>query len=224
MSTTSSESPIRTVVFDLGGVVVRICRSVQEAGERAGIAIPDEELVPERRAARKAVHARYERGELSCDDFFVALAQTTSFRISPEQYREIHERWLIDEYAGVGTLIDDLHLAGLSTGVLSNTNASHWRQLVGDASRGVSPRFPTPSRARHVHASHLLRLAKPDPRIYAEFCRLSGATPRSILFFDDLEDNVIAARTAGWHAHRIDHTGDTAAQMRTALRQFGVQI
>lgn len=216
--------PISCIVFDLGGVIVRICRSVHEAGARAGVAIPEDELAPEKRAARKAVHALYERGELTTDEFCHQLAETTRFRITPEQYRRIHEAWIIDEYAGVSELIDDLHAQSLITGVLSNTNESHWRQLVGDPARNISPMFPTPSRPRHVHASHLLRLAKPDPRIYAVFSRLSGTDPSRTLFFDDLEPNILAARAAGWQACQIDHTGDPASQMRAHLKAMGIVI
>ena len=46
---------VKIVVFDLGGVVVRICRSLKEAGERCGIAVRDEDITLERRADRKSV-------------------------------------------------------------------------------------------------------------------------------------------------------------------------
>lgn len=209
------------VVFDLGGVVVRICRSIQEAGRRVGIEIPDEDITPEKRTERKRVHAEYERGLLACDAFFERIALTTSGKYTPAQFRLMHEHWIIEEYPGVNRLIHDLHARGLETGVLSNTNASHWAQMqpmVVDG-RERKPKFVTPSLPRHKHASHLLGLAKPQAEIYHTFAQRTGFTPSAIVFFDDLEDNVRAARDAGWHAHRIDHDGDTAAQMREHLRR-----
>ncbi len=211
---------VKIVVFDLGGVVVRICRSLKEAGERCGIAVRDEDITPERRAERRAIHAEYERGRIGCEEFFVAIARTTGGKYTPEQFRAMHMSWIIDEYAGVSELIDDLHGAGIQTGVLSNTNASHWGQMQGLATDGrvVVPKFPTTTKPMHRHASHLFGLAKPEVAIYQEFARRTGSAPGEIVFFDDLPENVAAARGAGWTSHVVDHMGDTAGQMREYLR------
>lgn len=209
------------IVFDLGGVVVRICRSIKEAGARCAIEVRDEDIAPDRRAQRRAVHARYERGLIGCEEFLQELSQTTDGRYSPAQFRAIHEAWIIDEYPGVSRLIDDLHAAGVATGVLSNTNRIHWEQMqptvLADGSVRA-PKFPTPSKPVHKHASHLLGLAKPDAAIYAEFARRTGFAPESIVFFDDFSENVEAARAAGWTSHLIDHLGDPAGQLREVLR------
>lgn len=209
--------PIQLIVFDLGGVVVRICSSFAQAAERAGLPFdPARVLVPEHQAERKRLHKLYEQGHLSCDEFFAAVSATTGGLYTPEQFRRIHEHWIIDEYPGVHALIDDLHAAGLHTAALSNTNASHWAQM----SRPEPDRpaaFDAPARLRHRHASHLLGHAKPDPEIYRAFIRQTGFHPASVVFFDDLPDNVAAARSCGWHAHRIDPSGDTPAQVRRHL-------
>lgn len=206
---------MKIVVLDLGGVVVRICRSLKEAGERCGIDVRDEDITPERRAERRAIHAEYERGRMGCEEFFVAIARTTGGKYTPEQFRAMHMHWIIDEYAGVSELIDDLHAAGIATGVLSNTNASHWGQMQGLGA--TAPKFPTTTKPMHRHASHLLGQAKPDAAIYHEFAKRTGFAPGAIVFFDDLPENVAAAKGAGWHSHVVDHTGDTARQMRAYL-------
>jgi HAD superfamily hydrolase (TIGR01509 family) len=77
-----------------------------------------------------------------------------------------------------------------------------------------------------------MRLLKPEREIYAAFARATGfdgapgsrGRPAHIVFFDDLPENVAAARAAGWRAFRVDHSGDTAAQMTRALRGLGVRI
>ena len=45
-----------------------------------------------------------------------------------------------------------------------------------------------------------------------------------VIFFDDLEENIAAARSIGWTAHQIDHTRDTAAQMRYHLTRWGLNL
>lgn len=212
------------IVFDLGGVVVRICRSWKEACAAAGIeyreAFDRQGTDPAAHAARRALVRKYETGDLDSDAFIHAVAQATAGLYSPAEFRAIHDAWILHEYPGVDRLIDDLHRQGLSTGVLSNTNALHWQQLAPHPA--AAPKFPTPSKVQHLHASHLLRLAKPDRAIYDRFAQLSGTDPARILFFDDLPDNIAGAHAAGWHAHLIDHTGDTAAQMRTTLTHLGL--
>jgi HAD superfamily hydrolase (TIGR01509 family) len=77
-----------------------------------------------------------------------------------------------------------------------------------------------------------MRLLKPDREIYHAFARATGfdgapgsrGGPEHIVFFDDLPENVAAARAAGWQAFRVDHTGDTAAQMGGVLRGLGVRV
>ena len=68
----------------------------------------------------------------------------------------------------------------------------------------------------------MTELAKPGLDIYHAFVERTGHRAAGILFFDDLEENVVAARRAGWNAEQIDHTGDTAAQIRGHLREYGV--
>ncbi len=48
--------------------------------------------------------------------------------------------------------------------------------------------------------SHECGLSKPDPAIYALTCERLGAAAGQVLFVDDLEPNVAAARQAGLHA------------------------
>jgi putative hydrolase of the HAD superfamily len=73
------------------------------------------------------------------------------------------------------------------------------------------------------HASHLFGLSKPGEAIYRRFETALGARGGEILFFDDLADNVATAERIGWDAVRIDHEGDTAAQVRAALDERGVR-
>jgi putative hydrolase of the HAD superfamily len=110
------------------------------------------------------------------------------------------------------SVIDRIHHAGMRTACLSNTNAHHWEQLdTSEAFRRIQVR----------HASHVMGLVKPDQRIYRAFEAATGVAPQEIVFFDDLAENISAARACGWNAVHIDHTGDTAAQVLAGLRAHG---
>jgi len=49
-----------------------------------------------------------------------------------------------------------------------------------------------------------MAVIKPDPKIYAMVEEGSGVAPERLLFTDDREDNIAAARARGWQAHRFD--------------------
>lgn len=212
---------IDVVCFDWGGVILRICRSWPEACARAGLPFHPVMDDPQRREARRELSEAYQLGRLGCDAFFEALAGTTAGCYSPAEVRRVHDAWLIEEYPGIGGVLSGLRRAGVVTGLLSNTNARHWiRQQPGDHGQRD---FGAVLHLTHRHASHLMGLAKPSPDIYRRFEAEVGARPGSVLFFDDLQENIDAARSAGWKAERIDPDGDTAAQIEGVLRRFGLR-
>lgn len=210
------------VCFDWGGVILRICRSWQEGCERAGLTVREDATSEEMRARRRVIADSFQVGAMGPAEFFAQLSAATGGAYSPAEVERIHHAWLIEEYEGVGEVVDALtRLEGVETGLLSNTNEEHWRRHQSDRCAGLEC-FPAVSRLRHRHASHLLKLAKPGVDIYHAFAKQTGHRAEGILFFDDLPENIAAAREAGWHAEQIDHTGDTARQIRGHLRAYGV--
>ncbi len=212
-----ADSPVRLVCFDLGGVVVRICRSLIEACEAAGIE-------PAQRRALAGVQPdavapllhRHQTGSMHIAEYAAELCQLCGDGIRPDDVIAIHTAWLLGEYDGVAGVIDEIHERGLETAALSNTNAHHW-ELMHDASR-----YPALAKIRRRHASHLLGHAKPDQAAYRAFEERVGYRGGEILFFDDLAENVAAARALGWRTVQVDHQRCTAGQMREALMMHGL--
>lgn len=214
---------IRCVCFDWGGVILKICRSWAEGCRAAGLELRgdygDKPFANERKGHSEA----YQLGRLEDAVFFERVSAAMGGLYTPAEVERVHHAWLIEEYAGVGDLIDRLNAApGVETALLSNTNAAHWRRQFPLQPGGLR-RFDAASRLTHRHASHLMGLAKPEGAIYAEFERQTHFRPGEILFFDDLADNIAAARARGWRAEQVDHTGDTAGQMAGWLRAHGVE-
>jgi putative hydrolase of the HAD superfamily len=201
------------VCFDLGRVLVRICGSLEEACRAAGlstaIAVPDRE-------AQKAFSAHlfaFERGELATHAFVAEL--TTHLGRPAHEAAATLDAWLLGVYPGAVALLDELAAQGHATACLSNTNARHWELM--SAWQDDARLF---SRLGRRYASHELGLRKPDAAIYAEVERRSGVAPAEILFFDDLEDNIAAARARGWQAVLVRSREDPVAEMRAALDQL----
>jgi HAD superfamily hydrolase (TIGR01509 family) len=65
-------------------------------------------------------------------------------------------------------------------------------------------------------------LTKPAPDIYRAFEKATSRRGPQIILFDDLAENVEAARALGWHAESIDESGATIDQMRAHLAAYGV--
>jgi putative hydrolase of the HAD superfamily len=209
---TSRTSP-SVVCFDIGGVLAQICHTWQDAAQVAGVThgLP---LSPSSRLIDLAEIHTYQSGELSYHEYLAALG--THLSCSAEDAERVHRGILVVEYPGVDQLEADVRAAGWTTGCLSNTNEPHWIELIDPA------RFPTIAGLDFKMASHEVGLGKPDPAIYRAYCERFGVEPSNIVFFDDYEANVTAARQEGWRAHTIDASGDTAAQMRTILEAEGV--
>lgn len=211
-------SPPRLICFDLGGVLVRIARSWAEGCALAGLDVRTPESAADWTIRRKPISEAYQLGRISTDEFLTGLSESMNGLYSPAEVKRIHDAWTIAEYPGVDRVIDRLvSNPSITTGILSNTNDLHWRRLDPDSSV-AKPEYPSLPRLRHRHASHILGLAKPGEEIYREFERRTEHRGNEILFFDDLEENVLTARRVGWQAEVIDHTGDTAAQIESHLK------
>jgi FMN phosphatase YigB (HAD superfamily) len=201
------------VCFDLGGVLVRICRDWAEGCVAADVPVRPFEAGPDHHAARHELVMSLQRGELDGPDFHRGMSELFDGLWSADEIARVDAAWLLGEYPGTADLIHELHAADIETACLSNTSHDHWGPLLAYANVGA---------LRHQHASHLLGLVKPDEAIYRRFESLVDRRPDDIVFFDDLPENVEAAGRFGGDAVRIDHTGDTAAQIRAALAERGV--
>lgn len=208
MSAQIPQQSCQIVVFDLGGVLARICHSWEEAAATAGIAT---RLDPSDRTPLTVVPIfdAYQAGAVELSEYLEGIAKWLG--VSPDEALAIHNHILVEPYPGTDELVEEIEAAGLLTGCLSNTNAPHWEELA------LNGRFPAIMRLQRKMASHLVGLNKPDPEIFALYAKTNDVAPESIVYFEDHPLNVRAALGAGWRAKLIDPMGDTVAQMREFL-------
>jgi HAD superfamily hydrolase (TIGR01509 family) len=199
------------VVFDIGGVLVRIRHSWNEILDAMGEA-PIDGATPLRHADYGPLTA-YQDGTLDEEAYLSHVGGDLG--LPTERAREAHVAILETDYAGARQLVEDLRAAGVHTACLSNTNAMHWVALTNPG------KHPAVAALDKRFASFEIRVNKPDPRSYRIVTESFPAVERKI-FFDDNLGNVIAAINLGWEAHRIDPYGDPPAQMRRFLTESGV--
>lgn len=200
---------VRVVCLDWGGVLLRICNGWEEACRAAGLPLPEVPASAEIRARRRELAEAYQVGSLSCEAYFPAVAELSP-GYSAADIQRLHDAWLLHEYDGAVELVTELTGHGrLTTALLSNTNARHWTRR---------EQFTAARMLDYQLASHEHKLAKPDVEFYRVLEGVVGANGEQIVFFDDLEANVAAARALGWQAVLVDPAGDTVGQVRGALR------
>ena len=104
-----------------------------------------------------------------------------------------------------------LHQRGIRTGILSN---------IGDRMEtGIRKSFDWIGAFHHCTWSHRLTLAKPELAIYQHAAEGLETAPAHILFIDDREENITAARAAGMVAIRYT----THAAFLEEMRQMGLE-
>lgn len=210
---------IRMVCFDVGGVLVRHCRSWREGCAAAGLPVRDGSDTEEMARRRKELACLLTTGRLTPREFYEQMAAACGGLYTPAEVERIHHAWLGPEYEGVGLVIARLVEAGRAeTGVLSNTNEPHWMRLEA----ADSTEYQTPRLLRHRHASHRLGAMKPAAEAFALFERHTGFRGEEILFLEDLPENAAAAAERGWRVELIDHTRETARQIETVLQRHGL--
>ncbi len=212
---------IRIVCFDVGGVLVKHHRTWDSGCMAAGVPVRPGAMSPEMAAQRREVTTQYTTGRIDCSRFYSEMSRVMKGLYSPDEVRKIHHQWLGPEYDGVSAVLHRLiSVNTIDTGILSNTNASHWARM--NKTEVKPAEFPSPAMLRHRHASHLLGYAKPDPRAFREFERRTDYRGAEILYFEDLPENAEVAKGQGWIVELIDHTGDTASQLEAALVKHGI--
>ena len=207
-----SISPRVMVCFDLGGVLARIRRTWQQcvlaAGAESGLR--QDELYD---LTDFPLFDAFQLGALDTEQYLQELGSYLS--MPPEKTKPVHNAILDRPYEGTEEVVRDLQNAGHRTACLSNTNALHWDILNSSA-------FPAIENLEFKMVSHMIRLLKPEPMVFRMFDLETEMSPQHVVYFDDHEGNVLAARRHGWNAVLIDHEGDPADQMRKSLKEFEI--
>jgi putative hydrolase of the HAD superfamily len=150
----------------------------------------------------------YDRGALSAQTYWETVARDLEKPIDADVLRA-----LIDADTNVWTQPNvemmewaaRLNRAGIKTGILSN---------IGDAMEaGVLGRFTVLTEFTHHTFSHRLGIAKPDAAIYRHAVEGLGVPAGEILFVDDREENILAARAAGMVAVQYAGHGEFVEAM-----------
>ena len=201
----SSRLSVSVVVFDLGEVLAAPSGLLLALAERADT---DEATLT---AAYWAFRELYDRGG-DADTFWTSVLRDARVAFDADLVRTLSDHdstaWTTLRPDARETLAE-LHDAGVKVAVLSNAP----RELAAVARQAdwavwIDDWF----------FSGELGMAKPDDAVYAAVTSALGVDESEIVFFDDRQVNVDAARRAGWDAH----LWTSGTGVRDTLRTMGL--
>lgn len=198
---------IKTIIFDLGGVIVPFDfrRAYQALDGRCPY--PAEEIP--RRIGATGLVPRFETGQIAPRDFVRELTRALEVDLSYDQFRELWGSIFLPH-----TLVPESLLEALAARyrllLLSNTNALHF-EMVRESYQLL----------RHFHhrvLSYQVGALKPAPAIYQEALAHARCEATECFFTDDIAAYVDGARQQGIDAVQFQ----SQDQLERDLRARGV--
>jgi len=196
------------LLFDLGRVVIDY--DLERTLKAWAVELGSDPQALMAGLARNDTFHRYETGHVSDAEFFAAIRLALGLDLTDEQLRDGWNEIFIGEMPGIAPLLERA-ARQLPLYALSNTNDAHIAHF-SQHYAALLVHF------RELFLSSRLGMRKPHGEIYDFVVKAIGVAPGRIVFFDDLAENVDAARDRGLHAVQV-HSSDDVAR---ALDQLGL--
>lgn len=199
---------IRAVVFDVGGVLEHAVDTNLEGRWEQRLGLAQGEFFA--RLRRSGLGRDADLGRIAEAAFGAAIGRL--YGLDPPTTGELlAELW--DWYVGeLNTELADYFRRlrpRYRTAILSNGAAG--------GAREEQARYGLADMADLLVYSFEEGIEKPDHRIYQRTCQRLGVRPDEVVFLDDLEANVIAAREVGMHAVHFQDTTQAIAEVDALL-------
>ena len=203
--------PLRTIIFDIGRVLVRVDVSRAMQGLAQGISLSPQEIWT---AIEKDPRFQdWQEGRISARDWHLHLAKRLGGSLSFEQFTEAWNRALDPQPIQDNSLFESLR-KNFRIGLLSNTDPIHVAHL--EATFDFFRFFPKSTRTY----SCVVGASKPSPLIFRDALKSLRAKAESSVFIDDIEAYVNAARSLGLHGIHYQ----SPAQLRAELKGLGANL
>jgi FMN phosphatase YigB (HAD superfamily) len=196
---------IAGVLFDVGGVLFEL-DGVPSLAKLLQLH-ESHEAIPRLWMSSPSV-VQHETGRMSAGDFAAGVVADLNLPISPEAFLLEFAGWLGQPCEGAFELVASIPET-YQVAVLSNMSALHWERIVA---------MGLPARVERRFVSHETGHMKPSKEAFQ--LALSGMrlAPDEVLFLDDGNRNVNAAKELGLHACVVRNP----SEVRSALKEYRV--
>ena len=180
------------MLFDFGGVLVDFAGPAELGAYLPWPSTP--EVILERWA--KCPHTdAFERGSLSAPEWAERFIRDWDVTLTRDEFLAKFTTWSRRMLPGARELLDELR-PRYRLAALSNSNELHWERNARELR--ILELF------EFTISSHQVGVCKPNPRIFDLVLRRSEvSSPDAIVFFDDLQVNVEAARSIGLRTFQV---------------------
>ncbi len=176
-----------TIIFDLGNVVFGANFSLSFKYWEKVLGFNVAPYFENFRSS--TTNVEFEKGNISPEEYYNRIISDLNINISYEDFLTGFNSLYEDAYPDVAEEIKKL-VGKVKIAALTNTNVIH-NEIWPIRYKDVLKYFDA------VYVSSDLHMAKPDPEIYRYVLKDLGTDPNRVLYFDDLEENVDAARELG---------------------------
>jgi glucose-1-phosphatase len=187
-SLSSNATPVRVILFDVGGVLVEL------KGLPTFIEWLDNRHTPEevwQIWLRSPTVRAFETGRIDATTFARRLIAELQARVEPQQFLDAFAAWPTGLFPGTLAMLERIPRRYVRA-LLSNSNGLHWPRVMDE----MGLRYAV----EHHFVSHLTGRIKPDDEAFLHVAATLACAPGEVLFLDDNRMNVEAAQRLGMHA------------------------
>lgn len=175
---------ISVIVFDLGKVLVDLDF---DAFPRL-LGFERSHASPSVKSSIERLAIQYETGKITTDQFFNSLDEILHHKFRREELLHAWNAIIGEENSAIVPIVEAVQLR-CRTAILSNTSPMHFQKAL-DAS-------PILRKFSKRYLSYEIGAMKPDLAVYRYIVEDLNVDPSTILFIDDISENIIAAQQCG---------------------------
>ncbi len=183
---------ITHIVFDLGGVVVKLRGTPLKPEWFSKNTIPTDIW---EKWLSSAAPKQFESGNLPVEEFCDQVIRELNLEVSKEAFLHYFSALPEAPFPGAIPLLKRLK-AKYVLALFSNSNVLHWERKMNEMK--LRPCFD------YHFASHIMGLAKPDHQAFHYVIDHLNTRPENILFFDDNQLNIDSAKNTGINAVKVE--------------------
>ena len=196
---------INVALFDMGRVLVKIDF---DAFPNA-LGLGTQELRQPYQQAAMKLEVLYECGKISTAEFLDSLYELFQSKFSKDRLIDAYNAIIVEENTAILPLVKEIR-EQYRIAVLSNTSEEHWKKSLECAP--MLHMFPQKFTSFEIGAM------KPASIVYDTVIRHLAVEPSSVLFIDDVKENIDGAKACGMQGIVFS----SVEQLRTDLRTRGI--
>ena len=205
---------IKTIIFDLGGVVITLAQ--QQAVERfKALGLEDAEQRLDS-YTQSGIFGDLEHGLISDEDFRRELSVLLGHEVTHEECAYAWQGYALEVPQRNLDALQRLREEGYRVLLLSNTNPYMMEWVESEAFDGNG--HPVSYYFDHCYLSYQMKLMKPSEEIFREVLHQERLIASECLFVDDGPRNVAAASRLGLRTMQPENGGDWTTEIYDYLK------